>query len=152
MEMHAAKMGIINCFIEDVPGLVLNAVALVLTISSADFKSTPQFFCGFAALLVGCISAGRKSYLGEKLAQLRILKGEIEATMGIEVGGMTARKGAKVKRGSITHTLNSFKHLKKVEGHEEGSETPLAQRIAMEKGRIAEAERGSGAKVNPVLG
>ena len=33
-----------------------------------------------------------------------------------------------------------------------GSAIPMAQRIAEQKGRVAEAERGSGAKVNPVLG
>jgi len=91
VEIYVSVLAITNGVLEDFPSLVLNVVSLVMAFSHPDFEPSAQFYASFCALIVSCITGGRKTYLRDKLRWLRMRKGEIEQQTKMMSGG---RKGS----------------------------------------------------------
>jgi len=76
MEIHVSELAATNGLLEDFPSFLFNVVSLVMQFSQPDFKTSPQFYVSFGALLVSCITGGRKTYLRDELKMLRARREE----------------------------------------------------------------------------
>ena len=127
LEIHVSALAATNGVVEDFPSLVLNVVSLVMQFNHPDFKTSPQFYMSFGALLVSCITGGRKTYLRDKLKALRAKKGELEAEIKKMSGG---------RKMSVV-----------------GDSLKLIEQLDVEAGELRGAEGvGKSARVVPVVG
>jgi len=126
-EIHVSELAATNGVLEDFPSFVLNVVSLVMAFSRSDFEASPQFYVSFGALLVSCITGGRKTYLRDKLKALRARKGELEQQTKKMSGG----------RASIIV----------------GGSLKMIAKLDVEGGELRGAEGvGKGPRVVPVIG
>jgi len=97
LEIHVSELAATNGLLEDLHSFMLNVVSLVMQFNLPDFETSPQFYVSFGALLVSCITGGRKTYLRDKLKALRAKKGELEA----ETKKMSGGRGSIIVGGSL---------------------------------------------------
>jgi len=124
-ELLVSELAATNGLLEDLPSFLLNVVSVVIAFRRPGFKASPQFYVGFGALLVSCITGGRKTYLRDKLKALRAKKGEIEADMKKRSGGRLSIVGGSLK---------------------------MIRQLDVEGGELRGAEGIKGARIVPAIG
>ena len=152
LDLSVTKLGLRGLYIEDVPSLVANAVAIVYAMAQGT-KGTMSTYATLMAFMFSCGMAGRKSGLRSLERDLVQKKGELEALENMDEAAKENRANMLRQQSEIAHLQD---HLRKKKHSEDELAVMKAAMDGLEEMRKDELKevliKSSEVKVSRLLG
>jgi len=111
LDLSVTKLGLRGLYIEDVPSLVANAVAIVHAMAQHS-TATMSTYATLAAFMFSCLMAGRKSGLRTLERDLAQKKGELEALENMDEAAKENRANMRRQQSEIANLQEDLRKKK----------------------------------------
>ena len=111
LDLSVTKLGLRGLYIEDVPSLVANAVAIVHAMAQHS-KATMSTYATLAAFMFSCLMAGRKFGLRGLERDLAQKKGELEALENMDETAKENRANMLLQQSEIANLQEDLRKKK----------------------------------------